>query len=277
MVMARKFSLAHLTVIQCPPPELIRIARKVGYDYVSVRVIPLGEPVYDLGGDPAQLKAAKAALAETGMTVLDVELARILPDIDVRSYEKAFAAAAELGAKQVISSLWVPDKSYAADKLGALCDLAKQYGLTINLEFLPFVQISRFSDFLDVHRAAGRSNCGLLVDTLYSTAYELSELDRLPRNLFNFIHLADGPNPLPTLGTPEMFTVVREGRLYAGDGQIDIAAVLRRLPAVPISIELPNSAMVKQLGLEGHARRCLEKAKRYVAEHVDCDSKAAVA
>jgi hypothetical protein len=74
-----------------------------------------------------------------------------------------------------------------------------------------------------------------------------------------------------------MFTVVREGRLYAGDGQIDIAGVLRRLPPVPISIELPNSAMVKELGHEGHARRCLEKAKRYVAEHVDCGKTAAVA
>jgi sugar phosphate isomerase/epimerase len=275
--MARKFSLAHLTNIQCPPPELIRIARKVGYDYVSVRVIPLGEPVYDLGGDPAQLKAAKAALAETGMTVLDVELARILPDIDVKSYEKAFAAAAELGAKHVISSLWVPDKSYAAAKVAELCDLAKQYGLTINLEFLPFVQIGRFSDFLDVHRAAARPNCGILVDTLYSTVYAQSELDRLPRNLFNFIHLADGPNPLPTLGTPEMFAIVREGRLYAGDGQIDIAGILRRLPEVPISIELPNSARVKELGHEGHARRCLEKARRYVAERVDAKAQAGVA
>jgi sugar phosphate isomerase/epimerase len=277
MVMARKFSLAHLTVLRCPPPEAIRIARKVGYDYVSLRIIPLGEPVYDLGGDPAQLKAAKAALAETGLPVLDVELARILPDLDVKTYEPAFAAAADLGAKHVISSIWVPDKAFATEKLAEMCDLAKTYGLTINLEFLPFVQIGRFSDILDIHRAAGRSNCGLLIDTLYSTAYDHAELDPLPRGLFNFIHLADGPNPMPTLGSPEMFTVVREGRLYAGDGQVDLAGLLRRLPKVPISIELPNSAMVKELGYEGHARRCLEKAKRYVAERVDYEAVPAVA
>jgi sugar phosphate isomerase/epimerase len=277
MVMARQFSLAHLTAIQCPPPELIRIARDVGYDYVSLRVIPLGEPVYDLGGDPAQLKAAKAALAETGMPVLDVELARILPDLDVRTYEPAFAAAAELGAKHVISSIWVADKAFAAAKLAEMCDLAKPYGLTINLEYLPFVQIDRFSDVVEIQRAAGRPNSGLLIDTLYCGAYDLAELDPLPRNLFNFIHLADGPNPLPTLRTPEMFSVVREGRLYAGDGQAPIADVLRRLPGVPISIELPNAVMAKELGHEGHARRCLEKAKRYVAERVDRPSVQAVA
>jgi sugar phosphate isomerase/epimerase len=275
--MARKFSLAHLTNIQCAPPELIRIARKVGYDYVSLRVIPLGEPVYDLGGDKAQLKAAKAALAETGMPVLDVELARILPDLDVRTYEPAFAAAAELGARHVISSVWVADKAFATAKLAEMCDLAKPYGLTINLEFLPFVQINRFSDIVDIQRTAGRSNSGLLIDTLYVANYDNAELDPLPRNLFNFIHLADGPNPLPTLGTPEMFTVVREGRLYAGDGGMDLAGVIKRLPEVPISIELPNSARVKELGHEGHARRCLEKAKQYVAERVERASVQAVA
>lgn len=275
--MARKFSLAHLTVLRCPPPEAIRIARKVGYDYVSLRIIPLGEPVYDLGGDPAQLNAAKAALAETGMPVLDVELARILPDLDVRTYERAFAAAAELGATQVISSCWVADKVYATETFAAMCDLARPYGLTINLEFLPFVQINRFGDIVDMQRTAGRTNSGLLIDTLYSTAYSPSELDALPSKLFNFIHLADGPNPLPTLGTPEMFAVVRDGRLYAGEGGIDLAGVLRRLPAVPISIELPNARMVAELGYEGHARRCLETAKRYVAERVDGDMHAAVA
>jgi sugar phosphate isomerase/epimerase len=275
--MARQFSLAHLTVLRCPPPEAIRLARKVGYDYVSLRIIPLGEPVYDLGGDPAQLKAAKAALAETGMSVLDVELARILPDLDVRTYEPAFAAAAELGCEQVISSCWVADKAYAAAKFAEMCDLAKPYGLTINLEFLPFVQINRFSDIVDIQRTAGRANSGLLIDTLYIANYNQAELDVLPRGLFNFIHLADGPNPLPTLGTPEMFTVVREGRLYAGDGGMDIAGVLRRLPEVPIAIELPNAAMVNELGYEGHARRCLEKAKRYVAERVERSTVQAVA
>jgi sugar phosphate isomerase/epimerase len=149
--------------------------------------------------------------------------------------------------------------------------------LTIDLEYLPFVPIGRFSDVVDIQRAAGRPNSGLLIDTLYCGAYDLAELDPLPRSLFNFIHLADGPNPLPTLGTPEMFTVVREGRLYAGDGQADIAGVLRRLPDVPISIELPNSAMVKELGYEGHARRCLDKAKRFVAERGDRPAVQAVA
>lgn len=270
--MTRQFSLAHLTVLGCPPPEAIHIAADAGYDFVSLRIIPLGEPSYDLGRDAALLSATKTALADTGLPVLDIELARILPDLDCNDYKPAFAAAAELGAKHVISSVWTPDHVFATEKLAELCDMAAPLGLTINLEYLPFVPIDRFGDIVAIQRAVGRANCGLLIDALYSTAYDPAELDPLPHHLFNFVHIADGPNPLPTMGSPEMFKVVREGRLYVGEGEIDVAGVLRRLPKVPISIESPNAAMVKELGYAGHAQRCLEKARRYVAERVDHDA-----
>ena len=40
------------------------------------------------------------------------------------------------------------------------------------------------------------------------------------------------------------------------------ASAAAALPGVDrLGIELPNSARVAELGLEGHARRCLERAK----------------
>jgi sugar phosphate isomerase/epimerase len=267
--MAMQFSLAHLTVIGCPPPEAIHIARDAGYDFVSPRIIPLGEPKYDLVADPALFRATKAALSETGLPVLDVELARILPDFDVEAYKPALEVGAELGAKHVISSIWTANHVFATEQLAKLCDIAAPLGLTIDLEYLGFVPIGRLSDILAIHRAVSRPNCGFLVDTIHSTGYDWAELDALPREAFNFIHLCDGPNPLPTYGTPEMFRVVREGRLYVGEGEIDIATLLRRLPKVPLSIESPNAAMVKEFGYAGHAKRCLEKAKKYLAGRMD--------
>ena len=50
---ARTFSLAHLTLLDVPPPELVRIAASSGYDYVGLRTIPLhlsGEAVYERHG-----------------------------------------------------------------------------------------------------------------------------------------------------------------------------------------------------------------------------------
>ena len=262
--MERRFSLAHLTVIGCPPPEAVHVAADTGYDFVSLRVIPLGTPVYDLANDKAMMRETKAALAETGLPVLDIELARILPGLDPKTYAPAFEVAAELGAKQVISSLWVPDRAFATDTFAALCDVAAPFGLTINLEYLPFVELGRFDDVLAVLRAANRKNSGLLIDTLYASPSKVdpAAVAKLPRAWFNFIHLCDGPRELPKLGSPEMFEVVRNGRLYPGEGTVDLAGILARLPDVPCSIELPNGARVAELGYAGHARRCLEAAKR---------------
>jgi hypothetical protein len=37
-----KYSPAHLTVLDCAPPEMTYIARRAGYDYVSFRPVSLG-------------------------------------------------------------------------------------------------------------------------------------------------------------------------------------------------------------------------------------------
>lgn len=42
--MARKFSLAYLTIPGIDPVEQIKVARDAGYDYASLRTIPMGQP-----------------------------------------------------------------------------------------------------------------------------------------------------------------------------------------------------------------------------------------
>ena len=42
--MKHLYSLVHLTNISCPPPEMIRVAARAGYDAVSLRTIPMGLP-----------------------------------------------------------------------------------------------------------------------------------------------------------------------------------------------------------------------------------------
>src|SRR5690349_2567397 len=131
--MKHEFSLAHLTCLQCSPPDLIEVAARAGYDYVSLRPIAVtpNEPKYPFGEDKALLKRTKTALAETGLRLLDIELARILPDMDPRTYLPAFEAAAELGGKHVLSSGWTPDRNYVSERFGEICDLAKPFGLTV--------------------------------------------------------------------------------------------------------------------------------------------------
>ena len=54
----------------------------------------------------------------------------------------------------------------------------------------------------------------------------------------------------------------RAERLYPGEGEIDIAGVLKKVPQASRGIEVPHLERVKELGLTEHARRALEYAKK---------------
>jgi hypothetical protein len=64
-----------------------------------------------------------------------------------------------------------------------------------------------------------------------------------------------------------MIRIMREGRLYVGEGGIDVAGILAHIPPCPYSIELPNKELHEELGYAEHATRCLETLKAYLAEH----------
>jgi sugar phosphate isomerase/epimerase len=267
----RKFSLAYLTVYGCPPPEMTYIAARAGYDFVSFRPIPLGlpgEPSFELAANPTLLKQTRTALASTGLRVLDIELARVADGVDPTSYRPALEVGAELGAKHVISSIWTADRVFATECWGEICDLAKPLGLTVDLEFVTFASVRTLREALDVARAAARGNGGILVDMLHfsRSRVPLADLDAVPRDWFHFVHLCDAPAAIPA-SRDELVRAAREERLYPGEGGIDLVSILRRIPDVPLSVEVPHLARVRELGYAEHAFRCLESAKKFLAAH----------
>jgi hypothetical protein len=64
-----------------------------------------------------------------------------------------------------------------------------------------------------------------------------------------------------------MIRIMREGRLYVGEGGIDVAGILAHIPPCPYSIELRNKELHEELGYAEHATRCLETLKTYLATH----------
>ncbi|VBB09097.1 Hypothetical protein LUCI_4383 [Lucifera butyrica] len=269
--MARQFSLAYLTVLGCPPPEMTYIAAQAGYDYVSLRPIYMGlpgEPNYALNENKELMRQTKTALAETGVKLHDIELARIHDGVDVKKYLPAMEMAAELGGCAVLSSIWTPDRKFYIEKFAELCDLAKPFGLTVDLEFVPIASVFDLKGAIDVLRTVQRENAGLMVDThhFHRSRDKIEELEAVPRGWFHFAHLCDAPAEIPA-SKEEMTRILREARLYVGEGGIDVAGILGRLPEVPYSIELPHVARVKEFGYAEHARRCLQSAKDYFAAH----------
>jgi sugar phosphate isomerase/epimerase len=265
------FSLAHLTVMGCPPPEMIYVAARAGYDYVSLRTIFMGlpgEPNYGLAANPELLAKTRRALDVTGVGLHDIELARVHDAVDPKQYVPEFEAAAQLGARAVLSSIWSADRAFYLDKFGEICDLAKPFGLTVDLESVPIATVRDLAGAIDVLRTVKRDNAGLMIDThhFHRARDKASDLAAVPREWFHFAQICDAPGEIPT-DRDEMIHVLREARLYLGEGGIDVADILRQIPRVPYSIELPNLDRAHELGYAEHAFRCLESAKSYLAAH----------
>lgn len=261
------YSLAHLTLINCTPAELVYVAARAGYDAVSPRLIPMNVPGEFVPSpvSNAQVQATKTALATTGLQVLDIEIARITEDCDPRDFEPALALGGELGARHIIMSAWTKrrdDRNFLLDVYAETCDLAAPYGLTVDLEFPSFSRLRTLDEVLDIVRAADRPNGGILVDTLYLhlSRVDLGELLHVPPEWLHFLHISDC---LPGIADTRegMIQLARDARLYPGEGWIDFAGIIERCPPMNYSIELPNQARVAELGYEEHARRCLTHAR----------------
>ena len=275
--MKRKYSLAYLTIPGVNPMDQIKIAKECGYDYVSLRTIPMhlpGEPEFLLDKDPALFEATKAALAEYDMPVMDIELARVRPDLDITEYKPAFEAAAKLGATDVLGSIWTRDKNYYIETAGKIADDAKEFGLKYNIEFLPWAGVRNLQECITLIDALERDNVYVMVDTLHAGRAGVTgaELARTPEKYFNFIHLCDGPAKdgdvvLDNIKDELMLTTAREARYYVGDGDIDIAGMIAGMPNIPLSIELPHLKHIEEFGQLGHAKNCIEKAKAYFRAH----------
>jgi len=246
------------------------MAARAGYDFVGLR--PMGrradEPDYGLAHNKELLRQTKKALDVTGLRLNDIECARIAAGVIPKNYQAEMEIAAELGASGVITNVWTSERSFVLDAFSEICDLAKPLGLTVVLEFLTWSPIVNILDALEVIRSAGRENVGILVDTLhfYRSRCTLKELDKIPREYFRFAHLCDAPQEIPAT-VEELFKTASTERLYVGEGAIDIAGILNRMPEVPYALEIPYPERSKVLGFAEHAARCLETAKAYLDAH----------
>lgn len=263
------YSLEHLTVLSCTPSELVHVAADAGYDQVGLRTMPLGipgEPECDLAANPPLLRETRKALAATGLTVSDVEVVRIESALDPRSYERGFAAAAELGATDVTTSVWTSDAAYARDAFDATCAVAKPYGLRLNIEFVAIAEVRTLAQAIELLRSVEATNIGLLLDTyhVHRARTDVAELDGLPSGWFHYYQLCDAPAAIPASANA-IREEVREHRLFLGEGRIDVAGILAHLPDVTYALEIPNLARLEESGPLEYARRCLATAKAYFA------------
>ena len=196
--MRRRFSLAHLTVIRLPPPQVIEVAARTGYDTVGLAsdrrdgnnpcLSADGRQAVDArheGRNGGDRRSACSISSSSGSRRRSTS----------RRSSPSRRPGAELNARYMITSAFDPDLSRFTDRLAAVSDLASQYGLRAVLEFFPWTVVPDLSAAVRIVEAAERPALGILVDTLHfnRSASTFDELDRISPSRLPFVHVADAP------------------------------------------------------------------------------------
>jgi len=262
----RSYSLAHLSAHGLTPPQAIDVAAQAGYQFVGLRLMPStpGGQWQPLLKDPALMRATQARLRDTGIGVFDLEVIRIGPGFDPNAHLALFEAGAALQARAVLVIGEDTDASRLADAFGRLCAHAAPFGLSIDLEFLPWSAVPDARTAMRVLQQAGApAQGGILVDALHAarSSTTLDDIAALPRQHLHYAQICDAP-----LGGPftlhELLHTAREERLLPGEGGIDLRRLFACLPAdLPVSVEIPHHLRVPPLGALEWARQALAASR----------------
>ena len=247
--MPRPISLAHLTVLDTNPPELVTVAAAAGFRTIGIRLTAtpsVGVPPYDILSDGPILRETLRRLADTGVSVLDTEFLRFEPDRPVGVPEGFLEVSARLGAKNVLVMSAEPDGARTIERLGELCDRAAQYGLHVCLEFAVYTGVRTLAHAASLLAKAKRSNASILIDALHfsRSGGVPAHVQQVDPALLRYAQICDASahKPGPT-DTPALIREARTGRLLPGEGVLPLAELVAALPAgAPLAIEAPCRA-----------------------------------
>jgi sugar phosphate isomerase/epimerase len=260
-VTSRPLSLAHLTVLDATPPELVSAAAAAGFRTIGMRLTAppsVGVPPYDVLRDGPLLRETLLRLKDTGITVLDTEFLRFEPGEPVGVPEGFLEVSARLGAKHVLVMSAEPEEARTMERFGELCDRAARYDLHVGLEFAVYTGVRTLADAARMVRESKRANTSVVVDFLHfsRSGGQPAHIAAADPSLFRYAQICDaGPDmPGPT-DTPALIREARTGRLLPGEGVLPLAELVAALPdSLPLAVEAPCRATAELPAVE-RARR----------------------
>jgi len=267
-------TLAHLTALELTPPEMISVAAAAGYARVGLRLLPVapGAAAYKLQDDPAMLRETLARIAATGVTVGDLEIVMLRPDTHVASLLPFLETGTRLGARHVLVAGYDREESRLVESFAALCDAAAPFGLTADLEFMPWTAVPDLAAAARVVGAASRPNAGILIDALHfdRSGSRLSDVRTLPREWLHYWQLCDAPAERPAT-VDGLLHQARAERLFPGEGGIDLVSLIQAVPPdLPVSLEIPTLELARTVPAVERARRAMRHTRAVLAQATDC-------
>lgn len=263
---SRVLSLAALTVLELPPPQVVEAAAEAGYSHIGLRLEPATaqEHHFPLMADAVLRQRTAQALRDTGIKVLDIEILRLKAETDIAQFERYLAVGAAFGATELLVAGNDPDEARLTARFAALCELTRPYGLYVNLEFMPWTDVPDLAKALRVVEAAAQPNGCVLVDAFHfnrsrSSLAQLEHACAQAPERFRYMQICDVLGPVPA-SMDEILRQAREERRFPGEGDCDLQGLLAALPAgIAISVEAPTKQVPPLTG-EQRAAVALQRA-----------------
>lgn len=257
-------ALDHLTVIETTPLALLEVAAQAGYARICtfVRSIEgLGGPVFDLAADASERRATRARLEGLGLAV-DVAYPFTISDRTREGdFERDLACAAELGARFANLLVFAREEGRILEETGRFHERARAHGLGAVVEMVPASSVKTLSQAAGLVRALGAPiGLGVNLDALhlYRSGQTPEAVDAFQAEIA-YLQICDGPIETPPEGRRVEASLQR---LLPGEGGFDLVDLMKRLPEVPASLEIPNEAA--RLGGAGPVERA-RRAKEALA------------
>lgn len=221
------------------PVQLVETAAAAGFDYGGMWIDPAD-------WTDTTTRDVKAALAASGLPLLDVEVVWIKPGPLDPDHLRIVDIGRELGAHNVLCVSSDSDRGATRDKLAALIEHAGG-DIRVNLEFGLFTEVKTIGAASAILREIGAPHMGLLVDALHWTRSggTVADVAALPREWIGYCQFCDAPAIGADPGDPQAIIVEAiDGRMPLGHGGLDLAGLMTALPeGLPIGIEERSKAL----------------------------------
>jgi sugar phosphate isomerase/epimerase len=248
--------LAALTCLELTPPQLVAAAASAGYDGVGLRLIPVPGQVLA----PFDQRELEQRLAHTGLRVLDIEVFRLEGGTKVADFEPVLSLAQRLGASEILAHGADAEDARLVQTLGALCELAARYGLAVNIEPMPWVEISTIGKAKQLLKKVKTDNAAILVDPIHFFRAE-NKFDDLKNTPLRYLQFCDARAERPR-DEQELIRQARGDRLFPGEGGLDLKGLLAALPVgLPMTLEMPVARKIEPYE---RARLALEATRRFL-------------
>lgn len=254
-------SLAAATTLDAGALATIESARLAGFDGVGLR-----PTAAELGRRGAAELAR--AIADSGLTLLDVEVIRLGTDEPAVEPERLLDFAAGLGAQFALVVSHHPDPGRTAQELDRLAGIAAGRRLRVALEFMRFTAVPTLASALDVVRQTGRADVGVIVDALHlqRSGGTPADLRAIPPGGLAYVQLCDAVAASPP-DPRALAEEARHHRLLPGAGTLPLRELVGRLDrAVPLSVEVQSDELARTIAPGPRARLAFARARDLVGD-----------